>query len=571
MHDSDDRVNSPVLNPSGKTVPMNATPAEHSMKSEKATSTVKAMPIITSPLRGLGKLFTRLFRAVTSDPWTKSIGALALIFLAALCALLVALLLRVASPKSQITVSAFELFVDDQKSGSLSGKALADLVVDNLHRLLDQADRFSGNSYSSRESFAPVPGMPHIPVDTSYGIEIKGISVDKILATWNHVRYQEFVVSGDLLSGPNGSFVIKLRYVGAGRTNSFQSLPLGQLDSVAVQNAAAQLALDVLQEINPEVAARYFMARIYDCYSDCEDSLQNAITFCRDWAKADPRNAAPFYYLGNALLNTKYPADALPFLNRALELDDKLDLALSAKGNVLVGAGKYGDAEAAYKAALRIRPSPNALMSLGIIAARHAHYSEAEVYYRKALEKDPEYVGAYLALGNVLLRQAKSADAVAAYREAWYIQPDNYAGLYGLVLSLLKDGHDAEALRECEQAARLKPYEDAPIVNQGIVYLWTKQTDQAIKLFKQNDSQEAQVQLGIAYLKQGNLPLAYKAFADLVLTHPESPRFHYLLARVLAAQGNISESKTQADESERLMPGFKYITADNMTVEQRPH
>src|SRR5215510_1237937 len=132
MHENDDRANSPVLNPSGKAAPMNAPAAEHPMKSEKGTSTVKAMPVITSPLRGLGKLFTRLFRAVTSDFWTKSIGVLGLIFLAALCALVVALLLRVASPKSQITVSAFELFVDDQKSGSLSGKALADLIVDNL-------------------------------------------------------------------------------------------------------------------------------------------------------------------------------------------------------------------------------------------------------------------------------------------------------------------------------------------------------------------------------------------------------------------------------------------------------
>jgi tetratricopeptide (TPR) repeat protein len=546
-----------------KSDPASKPAPEHVPPITRWTSTFKGITAVAPFLRDAGRRITESFRALTSDFWTKSIGVLALILSAALCALLVALVLRFASPKSQITVSAFEIFVADQKSSSLSGKALADLIVDNLHRILDQADRFSGNAYSSREAYTPVPGMPHIPVDTSYGIEIKGISVDGILATWNHVRFQEFLISGDLLSGPNGGSVIRIRYASAGRANSFES-HLGQIDSVAVQNAAAELALDILKEINPEVAARYLMARIYDCYSDCQDALENAVQFSRNWTNMDPDNGASFYYLGSALLNTKHPGDALPFLERALELDKSLDLALGAKGNILLGEGRYREAEAAYKAALQIRTSPNSLMSLGVVAARQGRYPDAEAYYRKALDEDSRYVGAYLALGNVLLRQSKSTEAVKAYRQAWYIQPDNSTALSSLVLSLVKDGKAAEALQECEQAARLKPDDDGPLVNQGIVYLWTKQTDQAVKLFQQNESPEAQIQLGIAYLEQGHLDSAREIFDAFVSTYPDNPRLHHLLAQVLEAQGNTSESKSHADESERLMPGFKYITLDDM-------
>jgi len=463
-------------------------------------------------------------------------------------------------------VSAFETFVVDQKTNTLGGKVLADLVVDNLHRILDQADHFSGNAFSSKKTYAPVPDMPHIPVETSYGIEIKGMSLDGLVSTWNHLRYDEFVISGDLLSGPDGGSVIRVRYTGVSRANSFESDIL-KMDPVAVQQAISVLAIHLLEDINPEAAARYLMVQVYNCVLDCAEALGSAVKFSRDWANKEPESARSFFYLGNALMNTEHPVDALPFLNRAFELDGKLDLALLAKGTVLVKEGKLREAESSFKGALGIRTSPNALMSLGVVAARQAHYQEAKSYYRKALAEDPRYAGAYLNWGAVLLRDSKSVDAVETYRQARYLQPENDVALKGLVLSLLKDGRVDEALRECEQAERLEPDAEAPRIDEGIVYLRTKQMDRAIHHFQaiveDSNSWEAQIQLAIAYLEQGRPDSALAVLDPLLSVTPNDARIHYLLARVLIAQGKIPESRKHADESERLWPGYKYTTLED--------
>jgi len=522
--------------------------------------------VATTAVKTAVEKVASFFRTLTSDSVSKTIALLTLVVFAALGTLCWALILRVVSPKTQITVSAFEIFIMDPRTNGLSGKALADLVVDNLHRILDQADRYSGNAFSSKKSYASVPDMPHIPVETSYGIEIKGMSVDGLVSTWNRLRYHEFTIAGDLLSVPDSRSVIRVRYAGMGRAKSFAS-SLQRVEPMAVQEAVSVLALELLEDINPEAAARYLMANYYDCVLDCKGDLDSAIEFSRNWTNEDPQNARSFLFLGNALLNTKHPVDALPFLNRALELDNNLDLALSSKGTVLVTEGKFREAESAYMAALRIRTSPNPLMSLGSVAARQGRYQDAENYYRKALAEDPRYAGAYLNLGALLLRLSKSADAVKAFRQARYLQPTNDAALQGLVLSLLKDGRADEALEECERAKRFEPDAEAPFIDEGIVFLRTKQADRAVghfkAVFEDFNSREASIQLGIAYLEEGHPDSAFEVLNGELSVTPDDARIHHLLAIVLLAQGNTLESKKHADESERLYPGFKYVTLED--------
>jgi tetratricopeptide (TPR) repeat protein len=533
--------------------------------SKPASRSKRTTTWFTRYLRIAGKKVVNAFRPAFF--LNKTVALLSAIALVAVGALVVALILRNFSPKSQITVSAFEVFATDEKASGLNGKVLADLVVDNLHGILDEAEHFSGSRASSKKSFQPVPDMPHIPVETSYGFEIKGVSVDQLLATWGHIRYREFLISGDLLSGPDEGSVIRIRYTGEGRAKSYESY-LRRISAETVQDAVSGLTLDLLEDINPQVAARYLMARFEGCDLRCHQDLDRAIEFSRKWTRVDPDNAQAFFYLAYALASTENRSDALPFYNHAFELDNDLDTALSGKGRILALEGKYGEAESAYKAALSIRKSPNPLMSLGVVATWQGHYQEAENYYRKALAQDKQYVAAYVNLGNALLHLSKNSDAVKAYRQARYLQPDDDAAFRGFVLSLVKDGKPDEALWECEQAARLNPEDDAPLLAKGVVYLKTKQSDRAIQQFKdvlgKTYSQEGLLLLGMAYLEQGNLGSAREISDSLLSDSPKDPRLHHFMAKVLQAQGKFQESKLHADESDCLLPSFKYESLDDL-------
>jgi len=65
-----------------------------------------------------------------------------------------------------------------------------------------------------------------------------------------------------------------------------------------------------------------------------------------------------------------------------------------------------------------------------------------------------------------------------------------------------------------------------------------------------DDSPKA-VQAAIA---QGNYPLAEQELRQAIAEHPQSAKAHYVLAQVLAHQGNIGEARTEADKAQVLDP-----------------
>jgi tetratricopeptide (TPR) repeat protein len=478
----------------------------------------------------------------------------------------IASLLRFTSPKSQIGVSAFEVLAADQKL-SPSGKVLADLLVDNLHRIIEEASRFSGQG-GSRKGFRSVPGMPHIPVDTSYGIEFKGISLDKLVATWKHIRYREFLVSGDLLLGSDADGVMRVRYATEGSANNFEaSVP--EINATNVEQAVSTLSLKLMEDINPEVAARYLIATYLHCNGDCKEPLDTAIHFCRDWSKKDPKNAVAFFWLGYILTYTRYSTDGLPILDHALALDKRLDSALNTQGFVLTELGEYGDADKKFRAVLRIRPSPMAMNNLGANAQYRGEYGEAEKWYRKGLNADAEMAMLYSNLGNVLLQQARYAAAADAYGQADFLQPGRFDTLSGLVLSLVKSERVEEALQKCQKAARLDPGSaNVAALSEGVVYLKTNHTERAIYRFQglvhSSVSKEAKTQLGMAYLQNGEGRLAFSVINDLLSSDPRSPRLHILMAKILEALGDHERAKQHLAKSEQLWPGFKHILLDDL-------
>lgn len=547
-------------------IPVNLHPPRESVPRRTKVSAQIAAAV--RRLRAGTTRFAHGLLSLTHDSLSKTLVLVAAIALAVIGTFLVGLILRVVSPQSQITVSAFEIFAPDQKVNSQSGKAISDLLVDDLHSIVDHADRFSGNQFSSSKSFPLVPDMPHIPVETSYGIEIKGVSLDQLMATWSRIRYHEFLVSGDLMSGSDGDLVIMVRYVGEGRAKSFES-QLASTDPAALENAVSTLALELVEDINPTAAARYSVGSALACRGDCKQLWDRSVRLCSDWAKRDPENPLSFFYLGYVLsLGKAHPSEAQAFLDRALELDPHLDLALNSKGVLLDGQGKYEEAKSMYSAALRMRKSPNPLMNTGFIAYEQGHYQDAVAYYQKALDVDPKHAGAYIALGEALLHLSRSADAADAYRRARYLSPQNYASLYGLVRSLANVGKSDEALRECEEAALLDPDAAEPLVAEGIVYLKTKQAGRAKQQFEASITKknlwEAQVQIAMAYIGMSDLSSARTIFEKLLSLDPNDGRVHHLMAKVLEGQGDVEGSRSEAAESERLNPALKYTSVDEL-------
>jgi len=540
--------------------------SSHDSNSVQAKRAALTLSHITVNIRRGSQKLGRAVRSLAHNSLIKTLGVFAAIALAALAALLLAFILRVAKPRSQITVSAFQVFGGDEKFNNQSGKALADLVVDDLHEILERAQNFSGNPFSSAKSFGGVPDMPTIPVDTSYGIEIKGVSLDQVFATWNHARYHEFQVSGDLLLDATGNHVVRLRYDTANRAGSYEKTLERNPSPAAFESTVRDLTLELVGEINPQAGARYLLATGFDCKSKCDDAWDTAVRFCWSWTKRRPNDPLALFYLGYSLRHTKHQEDALIFLDRAVQLDPHLYLALDLKSAILMDEGKFPDAESAVQSSVRIRRTPNAFMQLGVLYMLQGQPGKSLGYFETASSIDPNDVGAYLNQGGALRTLSRYEEAVKVYRDALLLQPANRVAVLGLARSLAHLGKEDEGLLICEETARLDGDNNAFLIDEGRVYLVTKETDKAIEKFeeaiKNGDTWEAHVQLGLAYLQKGDLDAARAKFQQLLDASSDNARIHYLMSKVLQAQGDSVNSQKEAAEAERLSPGSRYNNGD---------
>jgi len=91
-------------------------------------------------------------------------------------------------------------------------------------------------------------------------------------------------------------------------------------------------------------------------------------------------------------------------------------------------------------------------------------YTEAEVEYRKGLQKNPQSFEANFNLGNALLRQEKYEDALKQYNNAMALSAGDKeklaAGFHNLGNALLMNGNIAESIEAYKTALKNNPKDD---------------------------------------------------------------------------------------------------------------
>jgi tetratricopeptide (TPR) repeat protein len=75
---------------------------------------------------------------------------------------------------------------------------------------------------------------------------------------------------------------------------------------------------------------------------------------------------------------------------------------------------------------------PEVLFSLGLVQKRQGLYSEAEEFYRRAIQQDSKFSEAFSNLGNVYLAKKQTSFAIASYQQATDLNPNQGAYYYNL-------------------------------------------------------------------------------------------------------------------------------------------
>jgi eukaryotic-like serine/threonine-protein kinase len=163
------------------------------------------------------------------------------------------------------------------------------------------------------------------------------------------------------------------------------------------------------------------------------------------------------YSLGEKATNQKGNAAALPYDQRAIELDPNFALGYNAVGDDYYNLGELGRASEYYTKAFQLREHASEREKLSIAGDYYRNVTgeldKAAQTYQEAIESYPRRAGAYGNLGNVYGEQGQYEKATEMMKQAMRLAPDSvlaYANLANFTLALQRFDEARQSIHEAQ-------------------------------------------------------------------------------------------------------------------------
>jgi eukaryotic-like serine/threonine-protein kinase len=160
----------------------------------------------------------------------------------------------------------------------------------------------------------------------------------------------------------------------------------------------------------------------------------------------------------------KGPAAALPYHQRAIELDPNFAMGYRAVGMDYFSLAELGRASDYFTKAFQLREHASEREKLAITASYYStvtgELDKAAQTYQEATESYPRETRGYVNLGNVYVEQGQYGRATESYRQCLRLAPDSagsYTGLGNSLLSLQRFDEARQNIHEA-QARKLDNY-----------------------------------------------------------------------------------------------------------------
>ncbi len=224
-------------------------------------------------------------------------------------------------------------------------------------------------------------------------------------------------------------------------------------------------------------------------------------------------SAEVLYSQGLAQLSRDDYARALPYFEKAAEMDTNYTEAWYQAGYSYGSLGRHVEALKASRQAARLRPDWAATyVNIGASSFALGQYKDAVDAYKQAARLDEGNAETQYSLGLTFNRLNRTGEEILAYQRAIAIKPDHANAIEKIGLAYFKQRRYADAATAFDQLKAYKP--DAKTYNNlGESYLELGKTDESIEALNNAlgynpDFEKARYNLGRAYLKLGNRDMA---------------------------------------------------------------
>ena len=231
-----------------------------------------------------------------------------------------------------------------------------------------------------------------------------------------------------------------------------------------------------------------------------------------------------------------------------------------ARGAEFMQAKRYADAEAEYRAAIRLEPQDADLhSSLGVVLACKGDWDGEVPEEREALRLNPKDETAHLRLGAALGKNGDLDGEIREYREALRLNPDDEYGHDQLGIALWHKGDLDGEITEFREVLRLQSDNEfarykliKALMQKGDWDGATTEYREALRLNPNNDM--AHLDLGMALGSKGDWDGMVSEEREALRLNPNNDMAHLDLGMALGSKGDWDGMISEEREALRLNP-----------------
>ena len=272
-------------------------------------------------------------------------------------------------------------------------------------------------------------------------------------------------------------------------------------------------------------------------------NLQKAETCCRRVLKKNPTHAECLHLLGRIASETGSQEIAASLINRAIKAAGPKSGFCVSLAMVMQRQGKYGAAASCYRQALQADPADwKTLTKLGRTLAAMGDHQQALTAFGIAMELSDKAESHY-EIANHLHANGRLDQAELHYRAAIDRRPDFPEAYFNLGVTLTMQNRAEEAMA-CYSAAILrKPLYPEALNNQGILLHTMGRLEEAAVCYLQairsnSEYLDSYYNLGLARQAQDRFKEALANYDQVLRRNPRHTEAHNNRGNVLLAMGD---------------------------------
>jgi tetratricopeptide (TPR) repeat protein len=158
-------------------------------------------------------------------------------------------------------------------------------------------------------------------------------------------------------------------------------------------------------------------------------------------------------------IQSEYWATDVTLFARAVDRAPDNEWAQLNYGSALSARGKFADAAPHFERSYELKPGWRAADFAGFAYQQSGDLSEAEHWFRTALQLDPSLANAWFGLGQVSLLQHLPEQAIPYLRKALELEPSADGYHYALGTALEQVSQQSAAIEEYKTELQLHPYQ----------------------------------------------------------------------------------------------------------------